>query len=129
MTKYVRRSDAEVELIRKRLIRESRRPWEPLFIGLGVGLILPAFEFVIGSEVHKPLEADFSFLVTLGLVFGFAAFLITYYRQIKSGRGPSRGVYLWLCASCKKKHEENLKECDCGGVVEPIEFYSCEPSQ
>jgi hypothetical protein len=120
---YERLSEAEILQIRARLDRKSRRPWAPLLIGLFVGLMIPAMEFLFGSEIYKPFEASPAVLGKIGVISFSVSFFVIYCIQLRKGRGFVDSSAHWICRACHKLTSEHSDLCSCGGLIEPSEYY------
>ena len=65
-------------------------------------------------------------MVRGGVSIGLIAFIISYWRQIKSGRSLFADPLFRICRLCHKATFDDSIVCNCGGTLEPSEYYRRE---
>ena len=120
---FVRRDEKEIETIREKMISEAKDPTQAVIYGTVTGF-LAFIILAIFPTKYSPDPMGISF-ETLGWasLAGFIATLILYGIKLKNKRDPMNDGTFGICSGCSRIDHAGKKKCECGGVIEPHEFY------
>ncbi len=131
---WIRKSNLGIQslLAEKEIRNKSLKP--PIILGTVFGLLFMAFHY-FGFRGGS-LRYGFAYTSSIGFngqtiffgIFGFIFFFIlAFYHQKKGWSFLSDGDNILRCNSCKELSRMNVQKlCQCGGRLEPSEFYTWE---
>jgi hypothetical protein len=129
---WIRKSDFEIENLRKQQERQKKSLKRPFIFGSAFGLlfmILTYLGYRGGARGVYILASPsgFNSRTVIAGAFGFAIFFgLTFYHQRKGSSFLAEETY-HRCDTCTKLHPVNpAKTCPCGGRLEPADYYGWE---
>lgn len=108
---WKRKDDHEIEEVKRKLRSSSFSIVMP--IGVFIIVFFPCYLFIPVS----PNKIIYCFIISLIL------FISTYVYQIFNGRSLANSSSYKVCNKCFKEDRIGLRECPCGGLYEPAEFF------
>ena len=122
---WKRKTEHEIAEHSKSLLHESRNPKEPATFAVIVTviffLVLNYTPFLL--EIDEPLEDPWSNLA-IAIVCGLVTFVSFYIKQIWQKRSIESEVEFTICNQCNKTDHQGNQECECGGKLEPCDYYT-----
>ena len=123
--KYKRKSEAEIAILKKKMLKDVLHSKEPLLFGC---IIVPV-TFVLGSffpsRFTGVIPGPSVKIALFSLCAGVGVTLFTLIIQILSRRKISDESYYGICTNCLKINPDNKKtKCKCGGKIEPQEYFN-----
>ncbi|MDM8549885.1 hypothetical protein QUF72_07405 [Desulfobacterales bacterium HSG2] len=105
---WERKSESEIDVAEKEIGKSAYSLVMPLWILIisffALGMISP-------NKIHC-------------LFFSILLFIATYLLQICNGRSFASSPSLKICNKCMKENWLDVKNCYCGGKLEPSEYYN-----
>ena len=131
---WIRKSDLEIRnlLAEKEIKNKSLK--RPIILGTVFGFLFMAFHYFGFRGGSLRYSYAYTSVINFGWqtvffgVFGFIFFFIlAVYHQKKGWSFLSNGDNILRCESCKELFRLNIQKlCQCGGRLEPSEFYTWE---
>jgi hypothetical protein len=128
---WTRKSDHEIKNLLDQKEIQKKSLQRPIIFGIVCGLsfiLLDYFGFRGGTRGFYLFsqQTGFSSRTLSGGTFGFMlCFGITYYYQRKGSSFLSEDKY-FRCAACRELSPAADNQCQCGGRLEPSEYYTWE---
>ncbi|MGC9196639.1 MAG: hypothetical protein ACP5IL_14480 [Syntrophobacteraceae bacterium] len=120
--KWQRKSNFDIENIKIKFRKSSfTNITMPLSAGIVVLIVLLAITSRSPTFPHAPLIPYRSYICIL---ISLSVFVLTYIYQIFTGRALASSPSFKVCNKCFKEDYAGLRECPCGGILEPPEFYT-----
>jgi hypothetical protein len=116
---WKRKSEDEIVEIKKQLRRSS------FDLTMPIGVLIISFLCIcfVFSRYRHPNAFEY------GIIVSFSSFIITLILQYINGRSLIGKPRIKICSQCHREDKLRLKECNCGGTYEPLEFYYKEPKE
>jgi hypothetical protein len=109
---WERKSEADIKLIKAKIKKSSLNitfPLASLIFGfIGCYFVLD----LIGLNTLKYC-----------ILFSIVSFFSAYFFQLIYGRAIAKSPRFRICNKCFRENRFDLKTCQCGGMLEPPEFY------
>jgi hypothetical protein len=120
--KWERKSDSDIDNVKDKLRKAS-------FINITMPLsvfivVLFAFLAITSRSTTFPKAQLIPYRSYICILISLFISLLTYVYQIFTGRALASSPSFKICNKCFKEDYIGLKECPCGGILEPPEFYT-----
>lgn len=119
---YRRKSDLEIERIKKKQERESFSPMMPLWLSLGSAVLIFLFVSHFPARFSAPLGFSLTSLF-VALSSGLGVFVFLYVMQVLTRRMARSEPGPEICSACHEANRHAADRCPCGGTYEPLAFY------
>jgi hypothetical protein len=104
--------------------RESLHPERPFFIGVTTGAAIALSFWIFGDHRNKALfDPDVNRTLSIFVVSSVFFFVLIYAAQIISRRPWRVESAEMICSACLTLQEASGSSCECGGVLEPRNWY------
>jgi hypothetical protein len=122
--KYERKSDKEIALLKRKMVKDVLRSREPLLFGVIVILLTFLFGSFLPSRYTGVIPGPSVKIALFSILAGAGVALFTFIIQILSRRKISDESYFGICKTCLSTNHNGKSKCECGGKIEPQEFFN-----
>ena len=122
---WKRKSEDEVIILKKNILRESRNPkTAAIYAGTGTIMSFLALSY-IPTDLGPPDPPGASWLgLIISTVCGVGIFALMYLMQVWQKRNIGNEVNFRICKQCNEIDHVGNKNCECGGELEPSDYYT-----
>lgn len=121
-TKFKRKPETEIDRNKRERIKDSRNPVRVFLLSLG---IIPIFWISFGpkSLVSQLSLNFFQEPLIMSLKAGVYSFIVLYGWQLYRRNTIFEKIGFGVCRRCLKAIHRGKWKCNCGGKVEPHQYY------
>lgn len=121
---YARKTDKEIKDIERMMLSRAIRSKTPLLIGLFVTVFAFIAGFILPNKHGGVINGPTIKVLIFASCCGVFSILFFHILQIARKRDLFDGSYCCVCKECKSIYYSSESQCECGGRLEPQEYYN-----